>query len=251
MSDVCIVTGAAGTIGQALINSFSSAGYITVGIDLCDKPVDLHVTSWHILDLVKYANDITYAHKANSLLQNSIGKNNLSVLIHNAAVQRLGNTKNISREDWEETLSVNLTAPLYLSQALLPYLELSEGSIIHIGSIHARLTKPGFVAYATSKAAIAGLTRAMSIDLGSCVRVNAIEPAAIHSNMLNEGFASNPAGLLALASFHPQGRIGTANEVAALALALTQSELKFLHGACLPMDGGISSRLHDPEDRQY
>lgn len=249
MGSICIVTGAAGTIGKALIQSFSSAGYLTLGIDLCDKPDNLHVTSWHVMDLVKYSNDKKYAQDANVLLKQSIGKHNLSVLIHNAAVQRLGSMQNISRSDWDETFAVNLTAPFFLSQSLLPLLEIAQGSIIHIGSIHARLTKPGFTAYSTSKAAIAGLTRAMCNDLGPRVRVNAIEPAAIHSKMLSEGFINNPDGLRTLASFHPQGRIGTANEVAALALALVQFDLKFLNGACIPMDGGIGSSLHDPENR--
>ena len=86
--------------------------------------------------------------------------------------------------DWQETLDVNLMAPVAISRALLPQLKRQRGSIVHIGSIHSQLTKPGFTAYATSKAALAGLTRAMAVELGGSVRVNAIEPAAIATPML-------------------------------------------------------------------
>jgi NAD(P)-dependent dehydrogenase (short-subunit alcohol dehydrogenase family) len=117
---------------------------------------------------------------------------------------------------------------------------------VNISSIHARLTKPDFVAYATSKAALSGLTRAMAVDLGDRIRVNAIEPAAISTPMLKAGFESHPEQYAALARCHPQGRMGTPTEVAALALSLVSGELRFMHGACVGLDGGISARLHDP-----
>lgn len=129
---------------------------------------------------------------------------------------------------------------------MLPQLEQARGSVINISSIHARLTKAHFVAYATSKAALSGMTRAMAVDLGGRVRVNAIEPAAIATDMLKAGFAGQPEQFALLEACHPQGRIGTPAEVAALALAIADGELRFLHGACVAMDGGISGRLHDP-----
>jgi NAD(P)-dependent dehydrogenase (short-subunit alcohol dehydrogenase family) len=123
---------------------------------------------------------------------------------------------------------------------------LAKGCVINISSIHARLTKPNFVAYATSKAALSGMTRAMAVDLGGRVRVNAIEPAAISTDMLKAGFKDHPEQYAALEQCHPLGRIGTPEEVAALALSIVDGELRFLHGACVGMDGGISARLHDP-----
>lgn len=117
--------------------------------------------------------------------------------------------------------------------------------MINISSIYARLTKANFVAYASSKAALSGMTRAMAVDLGGRVRVNAIEPAAIVTDMLKAGFAGAPERFAQLQDCHPQGRIGSPEEVAALAAAIASGELRFLHGACIAMEGG-SGRLHDP-----
>src|SRR3546814_5507046 len=103
--------------------------------------------------------------------------------------------------------------------------------VLNIRSIHARLTKPGFAAYATSKAALSGLTRAMAVELGSRVRVNAIEPAAIATPMLRAGFADNENGYRQLNDLHPSGNIGSPDELAQLARLLIASDNNFLNGA--------------------
>jgi NAD(P)-dependent dehydrogenase (short-subunit alcohol dehydrogenase family) len=181
-----------------------------------------------------------------SQIQDLVGDAGLSVLVNNAATQVLGGVDSLTVSDWHHTLDVNLLAPFVLTQGLLPPLEKAHGCVINISSIHARLTKPNFVAYATSKAALSAMTRAMAVDLGSRVRVNAIEPAAIETDMLKSGFAGQPEKFAELQACHPQGRIGSPEEVAALALSVAGGELRFLHGACIGIDGGISGRLHDP-----
>jgi NAD(P)-dependent dehydrogenase (short-subunit alcohol dehydrogenase family) len=170
----------------------------------------------------------------------------LGVLVNNAAVQILGRAEELSAAAWETTLRVNVTAPFLLAQALLPQLEAGAGSVVNMSSIHAAATKPGFTAYATSKAALVGLTRAMAVDLGARVRVNAICPAAIATPMLLEGFKDDPGALAALAGMHPLGRIGTPEEVAHAAVFLASPAAAFVSGAVLGVDGGIGGRLHDP-----
>ena len=93
-------------------------------------------------------------------------------LMNNAAVQILGGFDSLTRSDWQQTLRVNLLAPCIWKQALMPGLEAAKGSVVNISSIHARLTKKNFVAYATSRAALSDMTRAMAADLGGRVRVN-------------------------------------------------------------------------------
>src|SRR5690606_12484407 len=98
----------------------------------------------------------------------------LAALVNNAAVQALGSTDALDRAAWRATLDVNVLAPFLWTQALLPELEAARGLVLNISSIHARLTKPGFVAYATSKGALSAMTRALAVDIGDRVRVNAI-----------------------------------------------------------------------------
>lgn len=169
-----------------------------------------------------------------------------SAIVHNAALQRLGLFSQLSAFDWLDTLAVNLIAPVAISRALLPQLKSHRGSIVHIGSIHSHLTKPGFTAYATSKAALAGLTRAMAVELGGLVRVNAIEPAAIATPMLEAGFAATPDLKAQLQAFHPTGSIGSPADVGRAVLFLLDPSNSFVNGCVLPLGGGIHCRLHDP-----
>jgi NAD(P)-dependent dehydrogenase (short-subunit alcohol dehydrogenase family) len=109
------------------------------------------------------------------------------------------------------------------------------------------LTKSAFISYATSKAALQGLTRALAVDLGGRVRINVIQPAATDTSMLREGFAGNEAGLAALGQYHPAHRLAIPDEIAAAVLFLVSDECRFMTGSVINVDGGIGSRLHDPE----
>jgi len=165
--------------------------------------------------------------------------------VNNAATQILQSIDTLTRESWIRTQQINLNAPLFLILDLLPFFSESEGSIINISSIHAHLTKQKFVSYSTSKAALSALTRALAIEFEDRIRINAIEPAAIDTPMLRSGL--NKDSFKKLESFHPQKRIGTPEEIASLVYAITQGELRFMHGSCIDFSGAISSRLHDPE----
>lgn len=241
-----LITGAAGGIGQALVSTFSAAGYQVIAVDRVACPTNIKPHHYIELDLAKTVIDETYAETVFKQVRQCLGANPLKVLINNAAVQILAKTDDLSLTDWQDTLNTNLLAPFFWVQALLSELESGKGCIINISSIHARLTKKNFVAYATSKAALSGMTRAMAVDLGPRVRVNAIEPAAIETAMLKAGFAGQPEQYRQLENCHPQQRIGQTEEVAQLALSIAQGSMMFLHGTCIGIDGGISNCLFDP-----
>ena len=174
------------------------------------------------------------------------GERPIRALVNNAAVQILGATEDIRPEQWHETLTVNVSAPFLLSQALVPHLRDAGGSILNIGSVHAQATKKGFISYATSKAALHGLTRALAVDLGPQVRVNCLAPAAVATDMLKAGFEGKEKEFSALEAAHPAGRIGDCEDVAQAALFMLSAKMTFVTGCCFYLDGGILSRLHDP-----
>ena len=241
-----LITGAAGGIGQALVHEFAANGYAVIATDQMPQPADLACAHYLQADLARTVSDEAYGNSVLAQVKAIISSHGLQALVNNAATQILGGADSLTRADWQQTLNVNLLAPFFWAQGLLPELESAKGSIVNISSIHARLTKKNFVAYATSKAALSGLTRAMAVDLGPRVRVNAIEPAAIDTPMLKAGFAGKDALYAQLEQCHPAGRIGLPAEVAKCAMILVQGRMPFLHGACLALDGGISGCLLDP-----
>jgi NAD(P)-dependent dehydrogenase (short-subunit alcohol dehydrogenase family) len=246
-----LISGAAGGIGAALVDHLSGQGWRVLATDhpaVCPAPEAYagNHARWLPADLSLLASGgaslEAFALQVVDLTRGAP----LTAVVHNAALQRLGPFTDLTAADWQATLAINLLAPVAISRRLLGELITSRGSIVHISSIHSQLTKAQFTAYATSKAALTGLTRALSVEIGHQVRVNAIEPAAIRTPMLEAGFAENPEQLAQLEAFHPSGSIGSPLDVAKAVSYLIDPSHTFLNGCVLQLGGGIHNRLHDP-----
>lgn len=239
---VALVTGAAGGVGSAICRRFLAAGIKVLATDSSGDlpegvalPVDLRELVENPDCLDAFVSEVA-----------RVADGQLDVLINNAATQCLGAIEELTAAEFIESQVVNVAAPYALTRAFAPMLEAARGSVVNITSIHASATKPGFAAYATSKAALEGLTRSLAVELGGRIRVNAISPAALSTPMLEAGFAEHPELRGQLDGVHPAGRIGGPDEVARLALAICEPELPFLTGSVIGLDGGIRGRLHDP-----
>ena len=245
MKPAVLITGALGGIGQSLCGEFRSEGYFVIGTDLregeCDCDAFINV------DIQSLCSNPSVGDHLLKRVQDLLGlQAQLKAVINNAATQILNKTDDVTIEDWRITLDTNLVAPFLIIQKFLPLLEANEGSVVNIASVHAVVTKPEFVCYATSKAALVGMTRAMAVDLGPRIRLNAINPAATATPMLLAGFEGNPEALEELSKMHPLERIAEPREIAQTALFLCSDKARFITGACWALDGGIGGRLHDP-----
>lgn len=245
-----LVTGAAGGIGQVLVNELARDGWFVIATDrpnlFSDFFDDFENVRWIPFDLESVSLNNGELNTFKSRILECLPPASTFSIVHNAAVQRLGTFEELSFDDWNQSLLVNLMAPVVLNKLFLPILSKSSGAIVHIGSIHSTLTKPHFTAYSTSKAALAGLTQSLAIELGSSVRVNSIEPAAIKTPMLEAGFEKSPGLMDQLNAFHPTGSIGTPKDVSDAVKFLLNPQNTFLNGCVLQLGGGIHHRLHDP-----
>ncbi|MBO2577392.1 SDR family NAD(P)-dependent oxidoreductase [Shewanella algae] len=241
-----LVTGALGGIGKALTNEFVDAGYSVIATDIKSSNIKETNIYYLQLDLENFVLDENYAAEFYQNVSSITNGNGISCLINNAATQILADTGKITRRQWNASLNVNLSAPFFLSQLFLKDLEQNNGAIVNISSIHATQTKKQFVAYATTKAALSSMTRNMVLDVGNRIRINAIEPAAIATDMLKAGFSGKEEQYRRLEMFHPLGRVGTPSEVAKLAVFLSSKDAGFIQGACISASGGIQGCLSDP-----
>ncbi len=239
------ITGANGAIGQALCTAFRDEGWRVIGSDQ-HEAAKFPINSFVSMDCSQLCSDGAYRNEVFSQVRTELRDGGLHVLINNAATQIVAPVEQLSVDDWHITLDVNLIAPFLLTKFFLPDLQKGKGSVINIASIHAQLTKPHFTAYATSKAALVGMTRSLAVELGSRVRVNAICPAAISTPMLEAGFEGDSHGMAELASFHPSNCVGETRDITEAALYLAQVEGRFVNGTIIGVDGGIAARLHDP-----
>lgn len=248
MNKWVLITGALGGIGKALVGEFYRKNYNVIATDIINEPSDFEDNIYFLqLDLEKLVLNYDYALEFKNKIDALTGKSGVSALVNNAAIQILDDSRVLTRHQWNRSFNINISAPFFLIQLLIPDLDKNKGSIVNISSIHATQTKKNFVAYATTKAALSSMTRNMALDLGRNIRINAIEPAAIATDMLKAGFEGQDDKYKQLEIFHPLGRVGTPSEVAKLAVFLSSDDAGFIQGACISASGGIQGCLSDPD----
>ena len=174
----------------------------------------------------------------------------LDVLINNAGMMQEASVEEMSFEDWQRTLMVNLTAPFLMIKAALPHLRVRGGSIVNTGSIEGLGSNPRHAAYCASKSGLHGLTRAVAIDHSAeGIRCNAIAPGWIDTDLnldFIEAMDDPDAFRREIGKIHPVGRTGAPEEVAALAAFLAAPESGFITGQVYTVDGGRMAQLSLP-----
>lgn len=245
---VALVTGGGQGIGRGIVDRFLEEGAQVavvqrreVGEELLQHPGVLGIQA----DLgdataIKAAADQTAGHFGG-----------IDILVNNAGVMFERSVADITLDEWDLMMALNMRAPLFLAQAALPHLQRrGGGSIINIGSIEGLSANPLHAAYCASKAGIHGMTRAMAVDLGKAgIRCNAIAPGWIASELSENYLESqpDPAGArTALDRLHPVGRVGRTTDVGDLAVFLASDRSSFLTGEIVVLDGGRTAKLPLP-----
>ena len=234
MNKTAVITGASGGIGRALLDAFQDAGYrVLCGCN--SHPERLPDGVWAMAaDL----SDPKQAEKfAEAVLRETDGR--VDVLINNAGIAQQKLFQDITDEDWAKMRGVNLDGVFYLTRALLPaMIRQQSGRIINISSMWGVVGASCEVHYSAAKAAVIGMTKALAKEVGpSGITVNCIAPGVIKTPMLD---AFTPEDLQMLADETPMGRLGTGEDVAALALFLADEKAGFITGQTICADGGFS-----------
>jgi len=165
-----------------------------------------------------------------------------SLVVNNAAAQPVAGLGDMSFADWREVLAVNLDSAFLVSQrAALAWIAAGEpGAIVNIGSIEGQDPAVGHGHYATSKAGLHMLTRAAALEFGSArIRVNCVSPGLVDRDGLARDW---PDGVARWHDRVPLGRIGSAIDVADAVLFLLSSAARWISGANLIVDGGMSAQ---------
>ena len=242
---VAVVTGGGQGIGLGISQAMLAAGAQVLVAQRSPLPDTLAEASWIETDL---SQPDSYASIAAATQTLHAG---IDILVNNAGFMFEKTIDEMQIEDWNQMLAVNLTAPLFLSKALLPLLRRSGGgSIIHIGSIEGLAANPEHAAYCATKGGVHALTRAMAVDLGKDrIRVNAIAPGWIRSALSDDYINAQQnadAAWKDLYQMHPSGRIGEPEDVGKLAVYLAGDDSEFITGQVIVIDGGRTSKLPLP-----
>ncbi|MGN6460836.1 MAG: SDR family NAD(P)-dependent oxidoreductase [Pseudolabrys sp.] len=237
---VLLLTGASRGIGHATVKRFSAAGWRVI---TCSRHGFPENCPWemgpedHIqVDLA----DPKSTDAAIAEIKRRLPDHLLDALVNNAAISPKGDGGSrlsaieTTREDWHHVFRVNFFAPIMLARGLLDELQAAKGSVVNVTSIAGSRVHPfAGAAYATSKAALAALTREMAADFGKLgVRVNAIAPGEIDTAILSPGTDKIVAEQI------PMHRLGTPDEVAKIIYVLCTETSSYVNGAEIHINGG-------------
>ena len=165
----------------------------------------------------------------------------LDVLVNNAGVEKNAPFWEVTEEDFDLVVDVNLKGVFFASQAIVRHLrkERRRGKIINISSVHEDLPFPGFAAYCASMGGVRMLTRNLAVELGSLgITFNAVAPGAIETE-INAELLDDEQKTQALLRNIPLGRLGTTGDVASVVAFLASSDADYVTGATYVVDGGL------------
>lgn len=191
--------------------------------------------------------DVTRAQDAERAVADTAEKfGKLNVLVNNAGTLSVSTVANVSEEDWDRVMTVNLKGPFLMSRAALKeFRKAGGGAIVNIGSVLGLVAMQNRAAYCASKGGVTMLTKAMALDhADEKVRVNCICPSIVETELVKGLFNDSEQGKAlrkAREGTIPLGRFGKPMDVAELAVFLASEESSWITGAAIPLDGGLTA----------
>lgn len=237
MQKVAIVTGAGKGIGAGIAHQLLSEHWqvVVAEIDPSLKPSSSRDSS----RLLFVETDVKSEASVKTMIGEALDQfGRIDALINNAGI--LPTTRlpieQLSLEQWDEMIGVNLTGAFLCSKHAVPHLRKQKGSIINIASTRALQSEPNTEPYGASKGGLVALTHALAISLGPEIRVNCISPGWIHTNQ-RESLKKTDH------SQHPVGRVGMPQDIAAMVSFLISEHAGFITGQNFIVDGGMTKKM--------
>jgi 2-keto-3-deoxy-L-fuconate dehydrogenase len=233
----CFVTGAAQGIGASIVEHFLAEGAAVIAADLRFAQTDPHARLSRVkLDVT---DDVAVAAAAAEHANVSVLVNCVGYVAHGALLE-------CSLADFDRSLQINVRSMVLTIGAFLPaMLTRGEGAIVNVASVVSSvMAATNRFAYGTSKAAVIGLTMSVARDyIGHGIRCNAISPGTVDTPSLHDRMAASgniESARQAFMARQPMGRLGLPQEIAATAILLASDEARFMTGANIIIDGGMS-----------
>jgi NAD(P)-dependent dehydrogenase (short-subunit alcohol dehydrogenase family) len=244
---VALVTGGSKGLGRVIAQALAEAGADVIVASRtpedCRKAAD-EIASSTGRRAAGFAVDVTSADELKRLaaeIEGSLGA--VDILVNNAGINIRGLIDELSQSDFEAVMETNVTAPFLCSKIFGPKMaERGWGRVINLGSIMSVVSLPGRVSYASSKAAIMGMTRTLGLEWAAKgVTVNAICPGPFATDM-NKQLLNDPAKYRDFVTRIPMGRWGELHEIAGAAVFLASDASAFMTGSALFVDGGWTAQ---------
>jgi NAD(P)-dependent dehydrogenase (short-subunit alcohol dehydrogenase family) len=245
---VAIVTGGGQGIGKAIAKRFLEERMKVVIADIDEEAGKETEAEFKHLGSIRFFHaDVSDEDSVqNLIIETKRSFDGIDVLVNNAARSDPNNAPitELSLEDWNKILSINLTGAFLCTKHSVTHLKKNRGIIINIASTRALMSEPNTEAYSAAKGGIVALTHALAISLGPDIRVNCISPGWIEvSEWKKQATRHKPELTEQDHKQHPVGRVGKPEDVASLAVYLASPEATFITGENFVIDGGMTKKM--------
>jgi len=239
---VAIVTGSASGIGKAIAEKFISEGASVVFSDINED--DSLISKFGPKALFVKC-DVSKSEEMENLIDKAVERfGKLDIMVNNAGIGGLGGIIDVTDDSWDKTIGINLTGTMFGMRAAAKAMKAKsvKGSIINLSSILGQVGFNGAIAYCAAKGGVVQLTHAGALDLATDrIRVNAIAPGFIETNMTKDILAQKTFNDLIVAST-PLGYVGKTDDIANAALYLASDESGYVTGSVIYVDGGWTAK---------
>ena len=246
---VALITGGASGQGRAAARVFAGAGarVVVADIDEVGANETVKLVEERGGEALAVEADVSRRGDNEHMVDAAVERfGRLDVLYNNAAVQMSGTLLECTDDDWDVTMATNLDAVFWACRAAIPrMLDGGSGSIINTASVLGLIGSAGYCAYGAAKAGLVALTRQIAVEYGPVVRANVIAPGSIDTPRFRK--VADDMGIEReefLEMLHrniPLHRLGTADDVAGIALFLASDQSAYVTGAIVPADGGLAA----------
>jgi NAD(P)-dependent dehydrogenase (short-subunit alcohol dehydrogenase family) len=238
-----IITGAGSGIGRATAERFASEGAAVVCLDVNEKGAEETAGSIRAQggESMGLTCDVSNAPAVVAAFGKTIERyKRLDVLVNAAGVGGFRRTTEVTLDEWNRTIGINLTGTFLTCQQAIPHVLATKGSIVNVASVAGLRSHPYSAAYCASKGGVVTMTKALAVEYGrKGVRINCLCPGGVETPLIKSFQLPEGASEAVLARIMPLGRMGQPPEIAGTIAFLASDDATYINGAAIVVDGGM------------
>jgi NAD(P)-dependent dehydrogenase (short-subunit alcohol dehydrogenase family) len=245
MTKNIIVTGGAQGIGKIVTQHLLKEGFTVSVFEIDAEAIDEFRQEETSEELAFFPCDVSNENEVKEAINGSVATfGSIDGLVNNAAVSRNKPVTELTPEEWNRVIAVNLTGAFLCAKYAVHHLKAANGIIINLCSTRAFQSEPDTEAYSASKGGVFALTHALAISLGPEIRVNSISPGWIDVSGIRKKSDAKPYQVTEADKIqHPAGRVGNGADIARMVLFLLNPENSFITGQNFVVDGGMTRKM--------
>ena len=240
-----VVTGAASGIGKATVITLLKRGFNVSALDIDSKGLEDLFKSLNVEENTCdiYTTNVASRNECHSTIAQIYDKNGrIDVLANVAGIARSEHLTEVSEDSWNQMLDVNLSGVFWCSQAAIPHLIQTNGSLINVASCSGLMGQAYTVAYSATKGAVIAMTKSMAMEyIKSNIRINAVAPGSVNTKLIDNYSIPDDVNMDLIKPYMGFRGMAEPEEISNVISFLVSDDAKRIHGAVITVDGGLTA----------